>query len=136
MRRAYELAVSTVFTFSGSQPSFLWSDLISFSSPVSIGDILRLDSRVIATERASEDEEDRARQRVHCEVLASILRPETGESRVSNSFAFSFLLPPGAPPVREVFPTRTGEALRQREVVEASGRVPDFDGREVKGGEE
>ena len=46
---------------------------------------------------------------------------------MSNAFSFSFLLPPGAPQVREVFPTRTGEALRQLEVVEASRTVPDCD---------
>jgi hypothetical protein len=100
---------------------------------VNIGDVLRLDARVILSEP------HRPQPRVHCEVLASVLKPEAGTSVVSNRFAFSFAVdPPGStssgsgsgsavavlPLVR---PSTTSEALRQLEVLKASAHVPDWD---------
>lgn len=117
----YELAVATAYCFSGSTPRFLWSDEISFKAPVSIGDILRLDAHVICSEP------DRTRQRVHCEVFASVLRPESAESRLSNRFSFSFLLDKGAERVHQVRPSRTSEAIRQMEVLRDSQRISDWD---------
>jgi len=121
MRRGYELAVATAYCFSGSTPRFLWSDEISFQAPVSVGDVLRLDAHVILSEP------ERDRQRVHCDVLASVLNPHTAGSQVSNRFSFSFSLDEGAPQVSVVRPSRTSEAIRQMEVIHNSQRVPDWD---------
>ena len=105
-----------------------------FQAPVSIGDVLRFDSRVIATEPGL------LRPRIHTEVFASVLKPGEASSQLSNRFAFSFCLDPSddqkaknggaagasSPRVPEVFPERTGDAIKQNQVLEASRNVPDW----------
>jgi hypothetical protein len=132
-----------------------------FSNQVSIGDLLRLDARVILSEPTLK------RPRIHCEVFASVLRPTEGTSVLSNRFAFSFCLDeqqqkpeqqqqlsqqqqqpqpqhnenteaaaamstttpallPLLPLLPFVRPSRTGEALRQLELLAASRQIPDW----------
>ena len=49
MRRAYELAFSSAYTFCGGRPSFVKVDEVSFKLPVEIGDLCRFRSRVLHT---------------------------------------------------------------------------------------
>ncbi len=81
-------------------------------------------------------------------MFASVLRPESGASALSNRFAFSFCLDPlrlpgssalgrssaeptpaPLPPLLlpVVRPARTGEALSQLAIAQASRGVPDWD---------
>ena len=128
MRRAYELAVATAYCFSGRSPLFLWSDEISFTAPVSIGDVLRLDAYVVATEP------DRERPRIHCEVFASVLQPEDCNSALSNRFAFTFCIDSqstadsSVPVIPTVLPSITSEAIKQLEILDASSKIPDWEG--------
>ena len=92
---------------------------ITFRAPVNIGDVLRLDAHVILSEP------DRAPQRVHCEVFASALRPQEAECRLTNRFLFSFALDAGAARVPRVHPSRTGEAVRQMEIMAKGQHIPD-----------
>lgn len=87
MRRAYELAHATAYLFGGRKPVFLELDEVSFRSPVSVGDLLRLQSCVLYT---SEKIDPRGRPTVHVEVVASILIPEGRKTVTSNIFNFTF----------------------------------------------
>ena len=71
-------------------------------------------------------EPGRERPRIHCEVFASVLRPEAAESTLSNRFAFTFCLAEGGA-VPAVRPSLTGEAIKQIEILKASSEVPDWD---------
>jgi len=44
MRRAYEIAFSTAYTFAGTRPSFYEVAHVDFLSPVDVGDLMRFDS--------------------------------------------------------------------------------------------
>lgn len=50
MRRAFELAFATCYSFAGSRPAFLLVDDIAFRMPVDVADLLRLKSSVIHVE--------------------------------------------------------------------------------------
>ena len=50
MRRAFELAFATCYSFAGSRPAFLLVDEISFQKPVDVSDLLRLKSSVLHVE--------------------------------------------------------------------------------------
>jgi len=50
MRRAFELAFATCYSFAGSRPAFLLVEEISFKKPVDVGDLLRLKSSVLHVE--------------------------------------------------------------------------------------
>lgn len=56
--------------------------------------------------------------RVHVEVVASVIQPERGESRVSNTFNFVFGIPPrllsngAAAPLKRVLPSSHEEAAK------------------------
>ena len=46
-RRAYELAFATTYSFGGCRPHFVMVDEVTFSRPVDVGDLLKLNSRVL-----------------------------------------------------------------------------------------
>ena len=123
MRRAFELAHATAYLFAGRRPVFLELDEVTFRSPVSVGDLLRLESCVLYT---SEQMDILGRLTIHVEVLAEVIKPEERSSVTSNSFNFTFGVSehadgsgkaalanvPGAPELRRVLPSRHGEAYR------------------------
>ena len=93
--------------------------------------VLRLDAHVLATEP------DLARPRIHCEVFASVLRPDKASSRLSNKFGFTFCLDgvgdttdaegKGRLSIPMVHASLTGEAIKQIGILKASSEVPDWD---------
>lgn len=116
MRRAYELAFSSAYMFSGVRPVFLEVEEVSFRSPVSIGDLLRFQSHVAHTVRRHNDP---TTGKVHVEVVASVMRPEMASSQVSNTFDFVFdittarRLPDGSAGIlKRVLPSSEEEAAR------------------------
>lgn len=92
MRRAYELAHATAYVFGGRKPVFMELDEVLFQSPVSVGDLLRLDSSVLYT---SEKVDPEGRATVHVEVIANVLVPEQRQAVTSNVFRFTFGLSDG-----------------------------------------
>mmetsp|Transcript_5444 Transcript_5444/g.15149 ORF Transcript_5444/g.15149 Transcript_5444/m.15149 type:complete len:278 (+) Transcript_5444:221-1054(+) len=95
MRRAFELAFTTCYSFAGSRPAFLLVDDISFRLPVDVGDLLRLKSCVLHVEH----KEGRGppwlgsqptHAVVHVEVTAAVVKPEQASSHVTNTFQFRF----------------------------------------------
>ena len=110
---------------------------------MSIGDILRLNSRVIYCDVAA-----RPHPLVHVDVEAVILRPEQRDSFVSNTFSFTFACETGgkgksatgvasaagggegggqggegsegAGLISRVLPSRYGEALRMAKIMTAA----------------
>jgi len=87
MRRAYELARSTAHLFGGRRPIFHELDEVTFRAPVSVGDMVKFESCVLYT---SEQMDPQGRATIHTEVKAFILRPETREAVISNTFNFTF----------------------------------------------
>lgn len=92
MRRAYELAHATAYVFGGRKPVFMELDEVLFRSPVSVGDLLRLDSSVLYT---SENVDPKGRATIHVEVIANVLVPEKRQAVTSNIFNFTFGLSDG-----------------------------------------
>ena len=86
-RRAYELAFCSVFSFGACQPNFIEVDRIDFLTPVEVGSILRLDSQVLHT-----GQHESGQWVVFCEVRASVLKSEQGESHTTNTFTFAFAM--------------------------------------------
>ena len=103
-RRAYELAFCSVFSFGACQPNFIEVDRIDFLTPVEVGSILRLDSQVLHTEQ-----HESGHWVVFCEVRASVLKPEQGESHTTNTFTFAFAM---ENPLAAVFPGNLEEAWK------------------------
>ena len=87
MRRAFELAHTTAYLFAGRRPIFLELDEVKFASPVSVGDLVKLESCVLFT---SEAMDIKARHTVHVEVLAQVIQPERRSAVTSNVFNFTF----------------------------------------------
>merc|ERR1712176_858029 len=87
MRRAFELAHATAYMFGGRKPVFLELDEVAFKAPVSVGDLLRLDSRILYT---SESMDLLGRATIHVEVNASVIYAEKATIKESNSFNFTF----------------------------------------------
>ncbi|CAJ2654158.1 unnamed protein product [Trifolium pratense] len=85
MRRAFELAFSTAYSFAGAAPHFLEVDHVDFFRPVDVGSFLRLKSCVLYTEL-----DNPARPLVNVEVIAHVTKPELRSSEVSNRFYFTF----------------------------------------------
>ena len=124
MRRAFELAHASAYTFSGHRPRFLEVDQIVFKKPVNIGDLLRFTSRVLYTKEpvvAPIDEDDSTGKpaEVHVEVVSYILQPETCDAQECNKFYFTFAMPPGVFGLKQILPESEDEArtiLRQQAV--------------------
>lgn len=87
MRRAYELAHATVYLYAGRRPIFLEVSEVNFVAPVSVGDLVRLSSRVLYT---SEDADLDGRITVHVEVVATLMKPETQEVTTTNTFNLTY----------------------------------------------
>ncbi|GAU14561.1 hypothetical protein TSUD_96250, partial [Trifolium subterraneum] len=91
MRRAFELAFATAYSFAGAAPHFLEVDHVDFFRPVDVGNFLRLKSCVLYTEL-----DNPAKQLVNIEVIAHVTKPELRSSEVSNRFYFTFGVDPEA----------------------------------------
>lgn len=87
MRRAYELARSTAHLFGGRAPVFQELDEVTFSAPVSVGDMIHFEACVLYT---SERMDPQGRATVHTEVRAYVLHPEKRQVTPSNTFNFTF----------------------------------------------
>ncbi|KAI9081951.1 hypothetical protein K1719_036213 [Acacia pycnantha] len=118
MRRAFELAFSTAYVFSGVAPHFLEVDHVDFFKPVDVGNFLRLKSCVLYTEH-----KNLAEPRVNVEVVAHVTKPELRSSEVSNRFYFTFAVNPeaieGGLRIRHVVPATEEEAVKVLERMDA-----------------
>ncbi|KAL2920771.1 Acyl-coenzyme A thioesterase 9 mitochondrial [Bienertia sinuspersici] len=118
MRKAFELAFSTVYTFAGASPRFVEVDHVDFVKPVDVGNFLRMKSCVLYTELQNPD-----RPLINVEVVAHVTRPELRTSEVSNKFYFTFTVCPEATKnglkIRSVFPASEEEARRVIERMDA-----------------
>jgi acyl-coenzyme A thioesterase 9 len=82
MRIAFELAYVTGLMFCKGNIRFVALDDITFRAPVPVGSIFSLKSRVVYTS------ENNAMQ---IEIIADVIDHETGTSRTTNSFYFTYL---------------------------------------------
>ncbi|CAO2838283.1 unnamed protein product [Amaranthus hypochondriacus] len=118
MRKAFELAFATAYTFAGASPRFLEVDHVDFVKPVDVGNFLRMKSCVLYTEL-----QNPARPLINIEVVAHVTRPELRTSEVSNKFYFTFTVSPEATKnglrIRSVFPATEEEARRVIERMDA-----------------
>lgn len=103
MRRAYDLASATAYTFAGKPAHLIEIDRINFKHPVEIGELVRLKSKIVYSSN------DPISPNVVCEVTCQIVRPEKTSSSVSNTFNFTFgFVDPVNP--RRVLPNSMEEA--------------------------
>lgn len=118
MRRAFELAFSTAYSFAGAAPHFIEVDHIDFVKPVDVGNFLRLKSCVLYTEL-----DNPANPLVNVEVVAHVTKPELRSSEVSNRFYFTFGVDPEAIKnglrIRNVVPDTEEEARKVLERMDA-----------------
>lgn len=117
MRRAFELAFATAYTFAGSAPLFLEVDHVDFLKPVDVGNFLRLKSCVLYTELEKPD-----KPLINVEVVAHVTRPELRSAEVSNKFYFTFTTSSDAMTngkIRSVVPATEEEARRIIERMDA-----------------
>jgi len=130
MRRAYELARSTAHLFGGRRPIFHELDEVTFKSPVSVGDMVKFEACVLYT---SEKMDQEGRATIHTEVVAHVLKPESMEVKLSNTFNFTFGLVQNLDgtggsvkgediELRRVLPATPAEAYRIVERYEADSR--------------
>lgn len=103
IHRAFDLALATAYTFSGSYPYFKAVDKIMFKRPVDIGDLVRLKSRVVYTS------DDPIRPTAQVEITCQIVKPEKASSFVSNTFNFTFGFQQSVS-LRRVLPSNLEEA--------------------------
>ncbi|GBG24277.1 Acyl-coenzyme A thioesterase 9, mitochondrial [Hondaea fermentalgiana] len=106
VRRAYELAFATAYVFGGAVPRFSEVDEVVFRTPVDVGDLVHFESCVLFTSKTLH-----ANPSIHVEILASVVNPEATNTHVSNSFNFTFEVPPGSQPLSTVLPETRDEAL-------------------------
>ncbi|GAB4858904.1 Acyl-coenzyme A thioesterase 4, mitochondrial [Ancistrocladus abbreviatus] len=118
MRKAFELAFSTAYTFAGRAPRFVEVDHVDFVKPVDVGNFLRFKSSVLYTEV-----ENPTRPLINIEVVAHVTCPEIRSSEVSNKFYFTFTIRPEAMTeglkIRNVLPATEEEARRVIERMDA-----------------
>lgn len=95
MRRACELAYSTVWVFGGARPTFFEVDQVSFGMPVNVGDLLKFKSRVLyaQTEEGPLRDFKGMTKTVSVEVEAWVLDPVDSSATLANQFYFTFALP-------------------------------------------
>ena len=86
MRRAFELAYSTAYTFSGWRPALASVDEVSFLAPVDVGDLLSLRATVLHSSTSPGGRKGH----VHVVVSAHVIRPEGRASALSNTFHFRY----------------------------------------------
>lgn len=104
VRRAFELAFSNAYFFAGSQPLFREVDQVTFLQPVDVGNLLRLESRVLYNSVSKN-----LRPMMHIGVTAWVTKPEERSSLVSNEFTFKFEKRDGGS-VKRVLPATVEEA--------------------------
>ncbi|KAL3506902.1 hypothetical protein ACH5RR_032284 [Cinchona calisaya] len=118
MRRAFELAFATAYTFAGTAPCFVEVDHVDFLKPVDVGNFLRFKSCVLYTELENPDQ-----PLINVEVVAHVTRPELRSSEVSNKFYFTYTVRPDAIKnglkIRNVVPATEEEARRVIERMDA-----------------
>lgn len=118
MRRAFELAFATAYSFAGSAPCFVEVDHVDFLKPVDVGNFLRFKSCILYTEL-----DNPARPLINVEVVAHVTRPELRISEVSNKFYFTFTVSSEAImagiQIRNVVPSTEEEARRVIERMDA-----------------
>ncbi|KAL8130205.1 hypothetical protein V2J09_019360 [Rumex salicifolius] len=111
MRKAFELAFATAYTFGGREPRFVEVDHVDFVKPVDVGNFLRMKSCVLYTEL-----ENPVQPMINIEVVAHVTCPELRSSEVSNKFYFTFTIRPEAMTdglkIRNVLPETEEEARR------------------------
>jgi len=90
VRRAYELAFSTAYLFSGQVPRFREIDQCTFRKPVDVGDLVHFRSSVLFCSDILHENPS-----VHVEVKAQVCNPQDSFAEDSNSFNFSFEVPKG-----------------------------------------
>jgi acyl-coenzyme A thioesterase 9 len=84
MRRAFELAFASAYLHAGARPRFRQVEHVSFTAPVAIGALLRLNAIVILVQPEA------PQPLVTVDVEAVVARPEERSSAVSNTFTFTF----------------------------------------------
>ncbi|CAM9718395.1 unnamed protein product [Ascophyllum nodosum] len=117
MHRAYEVGFWAAFMFGGSRPTFSEIDEVVFLQPVDVGDLVHLEACVLYTKQG---DDEHATPQACVEVLASVVRPESVESKVSNRFNLTFSFPEllagsndqARPLLRTVLPADATEASR------------------------
>ncbi|ORX87532.1 Thioesterase/thiol ester dehydrase-isomerase [Basidiobolus meristosporus CBS 931.73] len=83
MRLAFELAYSNACLFIKGRPYFLALDDISFKSPVGVGSILSLNSKVVYSPGGKD-------KKFQISVVADVLDHEKSTKRTTNVFHFTF----------------------------------------------
>ncbi|CAH9077504.1 unnamed protein product [Cuscuta epithymum] len=118
MRRAFELAYATAYSFAGTAPCFKEVDHVDFLKPVDVGNFLRFKSCVLYTEL-----DNPCQPLINVEVVAHVTRPELRSSEVSNKFYFTFSVCSDALKnnlrIRNVVPATEEEARRVIERMDA-----------------
>ncbi|CAN4104522.1 unnamed protein product [Withania somnifera] len=111
MRKAFELAYATAYSFVRSPPCFVEVDHVDFLKPVDVGDFLHLKSCVIYTQVGNS-----SRPLINVEVVANVTQPQHFSSEVSNNFYFTFTVPSNSLTnglkIRNVVPGTAEEARR------------------------
>eukprot|EP01124_Arcella_intermedia_P023242 TRINITY_DN3643_c0_g1_i2.p1 TRINITY_DN3643_c0_g1~~TRINITY_DN3643_c0_g1_i2.p1 ORF type:complete len:444 (-),score=53.79 TRINITY_DN3643_c0_g1_i2:168-1499(-) len=105
MRKAFELASATAYLFCGVNPRFREIDHVVFRKPVNVGDLIKLESRVLYTCQSLRT----LKPLMHVEVVVEVAKPEERSSFVSNTFQFTFEKPDGGT-VKRVLPATLEEA--------------------------
>lgn len=98
MRRAFELAFASCYSFGGEWPQMLEVDNITFNAPVSVGDLLQFNSKVIYSlpdggDLGAEVKKHSSKPLVMIEVECYVMEPEIVKAKLSNRFYFTFVLP-------------------------------------------
>jgi acyl-coenzyme A thioesterase 9 len=112
MREAFELGFTCGQLFCRSRLHFLAVDELAFKHPVPIGAVLQLTAHVVYTqlEFLPDAPEHPASQLIHIEVAADVLDIESGDSKTTNTFHFTFRKE--SPPVCAVKPATYSEAMK------------------------
>ena len=125
MRRAFDLAFANAYLFAGTRPRFRQVEHVSFTAPVEVGALLRLEAAVVLTQPAVSATQPEAL--VTVDVEAVVAQPELRRSVPSNTFTFTFAIDEadlartgGA--IRTVLPADLEEAQRQLEVTGLVGQ--------------
>ena len=109
LRRGFELAYSSAYLFAGAAPKFVSCERVDFLLPVEVGSLLSLKSTVVHACTSGD------MPRIYVEVVASVMKPESRESAVSNDFVFTFTCAEDAQ-LRRVLPGSDRQALAQARV--------------------
>jgi len=101
MRKAYEIAHSTVFLYSKARPKIIHIDDILFQKPVELGSLLLFNAAVAYVED----------KYIHVSVSAQVLDPVTNEKTITNVFHYTFISQSENPPPR-IYPDTYLEAIK------------------------